>query len=482
MSSLEISSYVNRRRVYESNRDSMRIMLNSSCADVISKAGCLHEDFRKELSGDLNNLRKRVDDLVNSYTWEVFDFLNNSRELNDIEGTFSRNALNIKHKIELLKSGQEDTIRRIDNSIKSAHASISKVLSPDMLTTYKNDFENLKKELEKAGNLSSLKQKDKLLEALLETINKLVNVHGFAKTVCVNDSEEEKAKVLTGKDKKQIQLNKIMDEIEKFHGLIKEIDKAAYNKLESLVQGVSSENEQRLKMVKDQIKLTYGKLKDNMAWNSVFKEVLTEYKSRLADYDCPSDILKEIDLLLDKTLIEKAEFNSLSGKIKGLIQEAEEKRNMMQTRREFASKVKENLKKLGYSVVEDNGGNRSIEELSQEKSVYFDTKWEDYKIMTKINSYGEFITRIVKVVSSDQDRQNISSYQKQKDTEIAKHWCGDFDNFLEGMKQDGINLKVNLRKEPEEEPVLYVVNKELAKAKRTTIGKSEHVEKGRYMK
>ncbi len=482
MSSLEISSYENRRRTYENNRDNLRNRLSSLCADVIRKAGSLREDFRAEISGDLNNLKKRVNDLVNGYTWEVFDSSSNSRALNDIEGKFSRNALNMKHKIELLKSEQEETIRRVDNSIKSARASISKVLSSDMLMTYKKDFENLKREIEKTGSLSSVKQKDKLLEALLETISKLVDVHGFAKTVQVNDTEEEKIKVVTRKDKKQIEINKIMDEIEKFHGLIKEMDKAAYKKLESIVRGVSSENEQRLKMVKDQIKLTYGKLKDNMAWNSVFKEVLTEYKSKLADYGSPSDILEEIDRSLEKNLIEISEFNSLSGKIKGLLLDAEEKKNMMQKRKEFAVKVKENLKKLGYSVVEDNGGNRSIEELSHESTVYFDSKWKDYKIMTKINSYGEFVTRIVKIVATDAEKKNITDYQQQKDTEIAKHWCSDFDNFLKGMKQNGIDLKVNLRKEPEEEPVLYVVNKELANVKRTYVTEAEGIEKGRYMK
>jgi len=54
-------------------------------------------------------------------------------------------------------------------------------------------------------------------------------------------------------------------------------------------------------------------------------------------------------------------------------------------------------------------------------------------------------------------KEEIEKLQKEKDKQMAKKWCGDFDKIAENLKKQGINLNKEMVKEPNEIEIRYEV-------------------------
>ncbi len=56
---------------------------------------------------------------------------------------------------------------------------------------------------------------------------------------------------------------------------------------------------------------------------------------------------------------------------------------------------------------------------SAERNAYLSTPYEGYKVRVKVNNNKTVATRLVRVVGSEEDKANISEYQKQKDIDAG---------------------------------------------------------------
>ncbi len=77
---------------------------------------------------------------------------------------------------------------------------------------------------------------------------------------------------------------------------------------------------------------------------------------------------------------------------------------------------------------------------------------QDYKIHVKVDESGQMITRFVKEVESMEQ----TDYQKQKDIGVGNSWCKAYENIMEDLSQNGIQLEVKMLQKPEETGIHYV--------------------------
>jgi hypothetical protein len=123
--------------------------------------------------------------------------------------------------------------------------------------------------------------------------------------------------------------------------------------------------------------------------------------------------------------------------------------------------MREKLSDLGYSIVDEQA-----EPFSQGKPLFFDTRWDEYKVLVRIGEGGELVTRLARIVATEREKAETTDYQRQRDKEVAHSWCHDFDKFIDSLQQQGYAFKSVMRKEPEQEGVICLVDARMA-AKRT---------------
>lgn len=452
--------------LYAASKSDFSKRLRAGLEEVIGKSHCLIQEYQSDIAANLSDLTRQVDNVLNSYTLDVYSSPSNQSFINEAESSFNSKAINLRHKIELLKAEQLETQRRIEETISSANNVLVDVNSSDALVTYKNDFASLSEEFHKAKSVSSIRRKLSLLNAINNKLSKLNELHTFSKGVNIQGVDEDKINIKTKKHAAEQDIIRFREEISKFYSYLKNIDENASHGYKSMVEESCTERSiQRLSIVKDQIKLTYGKLKEEVAWSQVYKDLLNDTIKKHSIQSIPKELLQEIDNMLSKTYIKKKEFSQLSSRINHIIADVEKNEHLKLKKEKFIGNVRKNLLKLGYAVVSDDGKSDLIKNAKKDELIYFDTKWDGYKVMAKMSASGELITRIVKVVSTDSEKQKITDYQKQKDIDIARQWCGDYDRFLAEMKARGINMRVKVRKEPDQEPVVYIVDKHLARTK-----------------
>ena len=110
---------------------------------------------------------------------------------------------------------------------------------------------------------------------------------------------------------------------------------------------------------------------------------------------------------------------------------------------------------MGYKVdTEEYDYDSILGKLFDNEEVHFDTEFNEYKIRVKINENNQLITRMIKYV--EEGKVSASSYEKQKEEEVVKKWCKNYDNLLIYFAENGIDLDVTLRKEHYEVDMIQV--------------------------
>lgn len=121
----------------------------------------------------------------------------------------------------------------------------------------------------------------------------------------------------------------------------------------------------------------------------------------------------------------------------------------------FAEKVGEKLRGLGYSLIDENG---KPVDIPADKICTLSTPYEGYQVRIKVGRNKNIATRLVRVVGSNEEKANVSEYQKQKDIETGRKLCKDLRAFYKSLENDGIKMNDVMRKEPEEENLDIIVD------------------------
>ncbi len=385
------------------------------------------EEIKKIVSDCKNYIfksdsQKKTELLIN-------DFL---KYKNDIK----ENLLKNKQLIKVLNSS-ESTMKMALNSIKN----------DGILNSFSKDFTLLEDKMKEFSSINSLVKKMNSINNI-ETLYKKFNLeHNIGKSISLDGIIEDKIIIKKKEDKKTI----LLKEIKKYCDELRVFDKNSLNSLDNLIDESKGEKiyTERLSLIRDQIKLSLYNTKENYKNTSLYKSIL---KGQI-------ELLKIIDksqfaYILEQQIISKLEFETVNSNIEEILKKngsiLEEK-----TKEDFVTKLAKQLENMGYKVdTEEYDYDSILGKLFDNEEVHFDTEFNEYKIRVKINENNQLITRMIKYV--EEGKVSASSYEKQKEEEVVKKWCKNYDNLLIYFAENGIDLDVTLRKEHYEVDMIQV--------------------------
>lgn len=429
--------------------------------DLNNEIKNLNSEWSSELKNDFSNLQNVSDNFIQEFKNQDSLVIRQSL-LENMVHSFDSKVSNLKHKLNVTKLDIKEMIESHKQQTKEIK-NLFNELDSTVLDGYKNDLNKLKIEFESIEKKSSLKEKNQGFNRFIERVNKFCSEHDFAKSIDFSGFEEEKVNLYINKTPAKNKSQHFKNEIKIFAKKLKDYDSDIYKSIEKLIFEANEESfEQRLEIIKNQVKLKYGQVKEMTVLTNIYKNDLEKAKLLITNYKNNNNLIEEINLKLGNKYINKAEFYELSAKIREFIIFSEREVFQKTQKQELIQNISKSLNILGYEVI-NNDEESILEKLKMGEILYFDTQWENYKVLVRINQQDEIATRLVKLVASEKDKNHISSYQKQKDQEIAKSWCKDYDKFIESLQKNGIDISVKLRKEPEQEDIQYIVDNKIQK-------------------
>ncbi len=262
---------------------------------------------------------------------------------------------------------------------------------------------------------------------------------------------EEPPPAVCAPDSRERRRSALLADARRYHLLIARLDSSAADELLPLLEeAAAGADDQRLSMLRDSICLKYGAVKDAAALTAIHTEVLQSLPDQVRNLPGGPEVADMLEALLKQPAIGLEEFREGLRKSHDLLFKSHEEQALL-------ARVRDTLETLGYATL--SGVKGITEEGLQAGEVFFvDTPSEGYRVMLRLSPEGELLTRLVRMVASEDKRKNVSSYQRQKDLDVARRWCRDYDSLISGMEQQGVSCTVNLRKAPEEEEVLCIVD------------------------
>ena len=409
--------------------------------------------LQKEFNFILNEVKKLQDNIFRKYNVKV-DFLDklskeaefgvkmynkslikdpaHNQKYEKIIKDFSTTAQNTIYKLKELES---ETLEELNKKIDRIDNEFSKIEKSNDLI---EDIEIIRDELKKEFNswedkYSKVNQYQTLLDNYKQSIKKLE----------IRDSIDN---ILDGIEEQSVEIisptNRLISSINEFREKIKKYD-SNYTKFSN----ITSFSKDKLKMVFESIKLDYGKAKEIAIWSNIYREDLV----KLSKLELNDEVQNNITSLQNQDIISKNEFKSIADEINEIIIQKQERAILVEA-------LRDNLNSMGYSVINEES---SINKLENGEIIYLDTDEDDYKIMIKLNRDMNLTTRVVRVVATSKERENITSYQREKDREVAKKWCSNYDKLSNLLKVNAIEIDTTLRIEPEDDNLTYIVDKNL---------------------
>ena len=211
----------------------------------------------------------------------------------------------------------------------------------------------------------------------------------------------------------------------------------------------------RLKAIRDQIKTTYGYLRERSVLTSMFQQDCQEFLSVMRKAKGTEELCSKINLLLQEKYISREDYNEIYKATRAVLEKQSEA--IIDTI--FMSKVETELEEMGYQLFDEEGNPVQI----TKRQIYtLDTPYEGYMLRVRVGDNHTVATRLVRVVGSDEEKLSVSEYQRQKDIETGRKLCGDLEKFYDSLKSQGISVNDIVRKEPEQEAIDVVVGKKSA--------------------
>lgn len=262
----------------------------------------------------------------------------------------------------------------------------------------------------------------------------------------------------------------LLQDICDFGGRVAFYDEATADDLKPLIAEASNGSEiSRLKLIRSQIKTTYNKLREQAVLTAMFKRDIRDFLSPMRKAHNTDALCLRMEELLTAPVVSRDEYNSVYKEVKAVLVEQLD----YIAEAVFAEKISETLLGLGYTLLDENGNPAN---LTPGQVRMIDTPYEGYRVRVKVGQNNTVVTRLVRVVSSEDEKSSVSEYQLQQDIETGQKWCKDVQNFYDALKEDGIAMTVKFSKEPGDEPLDVVVDES---AKKTVQrGKSTEYQTG----
>ena len=320
-------------------------------------------------------------------------------------------------------------------------------------------------------NLASLEEQNKKLRALTDKAQSLAGEISIANSISIDGLVEEKfiilpVAVVDKAEKEAAEKISLLQDISDFGGRVAFFSEYEAEKLKSLITEAKNDTGiSRLRLIRTQVKTTYNRLREQAVLTDTFKQSLNDFlpsirRARNTEYLC-----NRIEDLLRADVISRDDYDEVYKAVKIVLSEQSETIEDAF----FAEKIASTLNEMGYNLIDENG---NPAELPPNTMRMIETPYDGYRVRVKVGRDNSVVTRLVRVVGSEEEKSAISEYQRQKDIETGKKWCKDLKKFYKALEDDGLQMKDVMRKEPGEEALDVIIDKSVQKTRRTST--AEH--------
>ena len=455
----------------------------SSC--INNKAAFENEAQKNErLKEERKNYLLSISDKITREMTALIDAVSDANERKNLKSQFHTISNKLQADIETYKEVAPDALfREIRQKILSVQMDeqmarsqndefkmIESLLNGKIPSGFLPEWNEIQTEMKKTNALT-LQNKIKSLAALLARTRAFAKKTALASNISLTGLVEEKYTIPIRtfdsenkgceKNEKSEKLASFLADIADFGARVAFFDENEARKLRPLIDEATSEttraDEFRLSAIRDEIKMRYGKLKEQKILTEIFKDELRGTLPLIKRMRGAETLIARMEDMLAASEIPRGEFMPLYGDIKILLADQLDRI----TDEAVAEKVGGVLSEMGYTLVGEDGENLTAREVN-----FIESPYEGYQVKVKVDKGGTLSTRLVRVVGSEGEKNSASEYQRQKDIEIGRKWCKDLGAFHERMRSQGLEFKATFRKEPEEQPLDVVVRADSANKKK----------------
>ena len=211
----------------------------------------------------------------------------------------------------------------------------------------------------------------------------------------------------------------------------------------------------RLHMIRDRVKTAYGRLKERAVLTDLFKRDLRDFLPAMRKAQGTEDLCARMEGLLAAPAVTREEYNDVRRTVETVFSEQEVSIEDAM----LAERVGNVLGKMGYTLLDEEGG-----ELRPGRMRTLAAPYDGYRVQIKVSGEGQIATRLVRVVGAEEERAHVSEYQRQKDIAAGRKWCSDLNQFYGTLEEEGLAVETILRREPEEEDLVVVLDPNVGRA------------------
>ena len=330
------------------------------------------------------------------------------------------------------------------------------------------ELETLRKGSSSENANLSIEEQTKRIEALKAKARKLAGEIAQANALSLDDLVEQAVFIPEPIDRNVPEEDKAKTGVElvadicDFGGRVAFFDEREAERLKPLVlEAKRGTSMMRLKLIRSQIKTTYGYLRECAALTDMFKRDLRDFLPPMRKAQGTEVLCQRMEDLLAAPNISRDAYDEIYMRVKKVFLE------QMETITDalLAEKVEGTLKQMGYTLMDEEG--RPVE-LKAGEARLLSTPYEGYRVRVKVGQDGAIATRLVRVVGSEEEKASVSEYQKQADIEVGKKWCANLKQIHEALAEEGMPVRDIFRKEPGEEPLDIIVDPSVRKQRGQT--------------
>ena len=315
---------------------------------------------------------------------------------------------------------------------------------------------------------SSIEEQMKQVKALMGKARYLAGEISQANAISIDGLSEETFFIPPVVDESRMEAEAIesaalLGDICDFGGRVAFFSEDEAERLKPLVlEAKQGANAQRLKLIRSQVKTTYGRLREQAILTDMFKRDFRDFLPPMRKASGTESLCVRMEDLLTAPVVSREEYNDIYKAVKGVFEE------QMDTITDamFAEMIEKKLTVMGYKLMDENGNPAG---LPPGEMRMLSTPYEGYRVRVKVNKNNTVATRLVRVVGSEEEKASVSEYQRQKDIETGKLWKQNIEEFYRTLGEEGLPMKIVFSKDPGEEPLDIIVDKSAQIQRRTAV-------------
>ncbi len=439
----ELLGYINSIESYVSKdllnciKEDMSYILDSFIEQVLSeyniemvKSGYHNTWFSQkqksinDLFDILNIFIKNLKEIVSVNSLEkIYEYILEFYKSNNLKFVNSLNYL----KDEIYHSQLDSYYNKIKNEIET-----------NIGYKGKSENEKLKIDSKDSKDTKISKNLEKLLSKIINLVKKIDILNdSFNNLGFVNNSLKENIKNELQK------LNKNKEEIIKYIQANDEINKNIKNfdHLELFYRNMEFNYLNVSKLIKTNI--FHLELNDKL---NKLRNILQTHKNlEKTIIDEINKFINEINSLIRSNFINENVMENFNSRYNCLIDDVEDFIYKEKEKQEIMANLIESLNDLGYSALI----------TTSDGIIFFDSPLGiEYKIMLKMFK-DKVAVKFVKII---EDNYVLSDTEKERDIELVKDWCKDYQKVLDYLKENNIYLETERIINPEDDPNLIYTN------------------------